>query len=88
MAEEQVLAGDGAVGLGLADPVPVRRLGGQENVPGPADRVVDFGANGEGYVYTTASSPGTCHPPQWTVYDSEDVGGNWYFVTLKSAGAQ
>ena len=24
-------------------------------------------ANGEGYVYTTDSSPGACHPPQWTV---------------------
>jgi hypothetical protein len=41
-------------------------------------------ADGEGYVYSTASSPGTCHPPQWSVYDSEDVGGNWYFVTLQS----
>ncbi|MEP7285843.1 MAG: hypothetical protein ABI947_08755 [Chloroflexota bacterium] len=43
-------------------------------------------ADGEGYVYTTASSPGACHPPQWTVYDSEDVGSNWYFTLLKSAG--
>jgi hypothetical protein len=42
-------------------------------------------ANGEGYVYTAASSPGACHPPQWTVYDSESVGGGWYFVTLESA---
>ena len=41
-------------------------------------------ANGEGYVYTTASSPGACHPPQWAVYDSEDVGGGWYFATLAS----
>ena len=41
-------------------------------------------ADGEGYVYTTANSPGSCHPPQWTVYASEDVGGNWYFVQLQS----
>ncbi len=41
-------------------------------------------ANGEGYVYTTASSPGACHPPQWTVYASEAVGGSWYFATLES----
>ncbi len=41
-------------------------------------------ANGEGYVYTTASSPGACHPPQWTVYDSENVGGGWYFATLEA----
>ncbi len=41
-------------------------------------------ADGEGYAYTTASSPGACHPPAWNVYDSEAVGGNWYFVTLKS----
>ncbi|MCC7447748.1 MAG: hypothetical protein IT324_10040 [Anaerolineae bacterium] len=41
-------------------------------------------ADGEGYAYTTAASPGSCRPPTWTVYDTEDVGGNWYFVTLKS----
>jgi hypothetical protein len=41
-------------------------------------------ADGEGYVYTTASSPGACHPPMYTVYSSEDVGGGWYFATLQS----
>ncbi len=41
-------------------------------------------ADGEGYVYTTASSPGACHPPTYTVYSSEDVGGGWYFATLQS----
>ncbi len=41
-------------------------------------------ADGEGYAYTTASSPGACHPPAWNVYDSEDFGGGWWFVTLKS----
>ena len=41
-------------------------------------------ADGEGYAYTTASSAASCHPPSWAVYDSEDVGGGWYFVTLKS----
>ncbi len=41
-------------------------------------------ADGEGYAYTTATSPASCHPPTWAVYDTEDVGGNWYFVTLKS----
>ncbi len=41
-------------------------------------------ADGEGYAYTTANSPGSCRPPSWAVYDSEDVGGGWWFVTLKS----
>jgi len=41
-------------------------------------------ADGEGYIYTTASSPGACHPAQWTVYQSEDVGGNWYYALLKN----
>jgi hypothetical protein len=41
-------------------------------------------ADGEGYAYTTASSPGACHPPTWSVYSSEDVGGGWWFATLKS----
>jgi hypothetical protein len=37
----------------------------------------------EGYAYTTANSPGSCHPPTWSVYDSENVGGGWWFATLK-----
>lgn len=41
-------------------------------------------ADGEGYAYTTASSPGSCRPPTYAVYDSQDVGGGWWFVTLKS----
>jgi hypothetical protein len=41
-------------------------------------------ADGEGYAYTTAASPGSCHPPQWTVNEAQDVGDNWYFVLLKS----
>jgi hypothetical protein len=41
-------------------------------------------ADGEGYAYTTANSPGSCRPPAYAVYDSEDVGGGWWFVTLKS----
>lgn len=41
-------------------------------------------ADGEGYAYTTAMSPASCRPPTWAVYDSEDVGGGWWFVTLKS----
>jgi hypothetical protein len=41
-------------------------------------------ADGEGYAYTTASSPGACHPAEYTVYQSEDVGGGWYFVYLQS----
>jgi uncharacterized membrane protein len=41
-------------------------------------------ADGEGYAYTTAASPASCHPPSWNVYDSQDVGGGWWFVTLKS----
>ncbi len=42
-------------------------------------------ADADGYAYTEASSVGACHPPVWTVYDSEDVGGNWYFVQLNTA---
>jgi len=41
-------------------------------------------ATGEGYIYTTASSPGACHPPQYTVYDSEDVSGGWYFAYFEN----
>ena len=41
-------------------------------------------ADAEGYAYTTANSPGSCRPPAYAVYDSQDVGGGWWFVTLKS----
>ncbi len=41
-------------------------------------------ADAAGYAYTTASSPGACHPAEYTVYQSGDVGGGWYFVDLQS----
>ena len=42
------------------------------------------GANGQGYAYTTATSPATCHPSQYQVTDSENDGGGWWFVYLHS----
>ncbi|HVO72175.1 MAG TPA: hypothetical protein VMT24_19125 [Aggregatilineaceae bacterium] len=51
------------------------------------DKDVPDNANGadySGYVYTTASSPTTCHPVEYTVTDSEDEGGHWYYVYVKS----
>ncbi len=41
-------------------------------------------ADGEGYAYTNATSPASCRPPSWAVYSSQDVGGGWWFVTLRS----
>ena len=42
------------------------------------------GANGQGYAYTTAPSPSTCHPSQYQVTDWENDGGGWWFVYLQS----
>lgn len=42
------------------------------------------GANGSGYAYTSASSPATCHPSQYSVTDWENDGSGWFFVYLKS----
>jgi hypothetical protein len=42
------------------------------------------GANGQGYAYTTASSPSTCHPQDYQVTDWENDGGGWWFVYLQS----
>ncbi len=41
-------------------------------------------ANGQGYAYTTSTSPATCHPTEYQVTDSEDDGGGWWFVYLQS----
>ena len=43
--EQEVLAGDGGVGLHLADPVPVRLLLGQEVTLRALDRRIDRGHN-------------------------------------------
>jgi hypothetical protein len=40
-------------------------------------------ATASGYVYTTASSPSTCHPNEYTVTDWEDDGGGYWFVYLR-----
>ena len=42
------------------------------------------GANGQGYAYTTATSPSICHPSQYQVTDWENDGGGWWFVYLQS----
>ncbi len=42
------------------------------------------GANGSGYAYTSASSPATCHPSEYSVTDWENDGNGWYFVYLRS----
>lgn len=41
-------------------------------------------ADGEGYAYTNATSPASCRPPTYVVYDSQEVGQGWWFVTLRS----
>ena len=42
------------------------------------------GANSGGYMYTTSSSPLTCHSLQYTVVDFENDGGGWYFTYFRS----
>jgi len=38
------------------------------------------GATGQGYAYTTATSPGTCHPTEYGVTDWENDGGGYWFI--------
>jgi len=52
MAEKQVLARDGAVGLELAEPVPVGGLGREEGRLGPVDCGVDLGLDDGGRSHT------------------------------------
>lgn len=40
-------------------------------------------ATASGYAYTTATSPATCHPSEYTVTDTENDGGGWSFVYLR-----
>jgi hypothetical protein len=40
-------------------------------------------ADAEGYAYTNAISPASCRPPTYAVYDSQEVGRGWWFVTLR-----
>ena len=42
------------------------------------------GANLGGYMYTTASTPLTCHSSQYKVVDFENDGGGWYFTYFRS----
>ena len=46
MAEEKVFAGNGGIGLELADPVPVGALRGEERGLCPLDRGVNWGDHG------------------------------------------
>ena len=41
------------------------------------------GATASGYAYTDATSPATCHPTEYQVTDSENDGGNYWFVYVK-----
>ena len=45
LTEEEVLAGDGAIGLELAHPVPVGRLRGEKRGLRPLDGGIDLGVN-------------------------------------------
>ena len=38
----------------------------------------------EGYVYLTGGSPYGCHPPGWTVVNSDSLGGAWALVRIRT----
>jgi len=43
-----------------------------------------FGADTEGYAYTPGGHPANCAPANWRIVNRDDVGGDWWFVTINT----